>query len=229
MTSRQPQRDDDPAVPGRPVGAEVLLVPDPAGPVLGGPDEAAWVAAAQAGSAFATDRLFAEIRPLVVRYVRSRLRDGAGRAAADDVVQDVCVSVLRALPAYEDRGRPFMAFVHRVAAYRVTDVGRDLRRSRVDPGVRSDDEWFAGTIADPGPEPEDAAVRAELGRTLRAVLAELPDAQRKILVLRVALGFSAEHAARIIGSTAGAVRVAQNRALTALRASFPDPAAALLR
>ena len=52
------------------------------------------------------------------------------------------------------------------------------------------------------------------------MLDELPDPQREILVLRVALGMSAEETAGAVGSTPGAVRVAQHRAITRLRSSL---------
>ncbi|MGH3816140.1 MAG: sigma factor-like helix-turn-helix DNA-binding protein, partial [Pseudonocardiaceae bacterium] len=44
-----------------------------------------------------------------------------------------------------------------------------------------------------------------------------PDKQREILVLRVVVGLSAEETAEAVGSTPGAVRVAQHRALGKLR------------
>ena len=45
----------------------------------------------------------------------------------------------------------------------------------------------------------------------------MPDKQREILVLRVVVGLSAEQTADAVGSTPGAVRVAQHRALSRLR------------
>jgi len=45
----------------------------------------------------------------------------------------------------------------------------------------------------------------------------LPDKQREIVVLRVVVGLSAEETADAVGSTPGAVRVAQHRALARLR------------
>jgi RNA polymerase sigma-70 factor (ECF subfamily) len=57
---------------------------------------------------------------------------------------------------------------------------------------------------------------------MRRLLAPLSVRQREILVLRVALGLSAEQTANLVGSTPAAVRAAQYRALTRLRelASF---------
>ncbi len=45
----------------------------------------------------------------------------------------------------------------------------------------------------------------------------LPEKQREILILRVVVGMSAEETAEAVGSTAGAVRVAQHRALARLK------------
>ena len=49
------------------------------------------------------------------------------------------------------------------------------------------------------------------------LLHTLPDKQREILILRVVVGLSAEETAEAVGSTPGAVRVAQHRALGRLR------------
>ena len=43
----------------------------------------------------------------------------------------------------------------------------------------------------------------------------------EILVLRIVVGLSAEETAEIVGASAGAVRVAQHRALTRLRKTAP--------
>ena len=50
----------------------------------------------------------------------------------------------------------------------------------------------------------------------------LPDKQREILILRVVVGLSAEETAEAVGSTAGAVRVAQHRALARLKSAIVE-------
>jgi RNA polymerase sigma-70 factor, ECF subfamily len=60
----------------------------------------------------------------------------------------------------------------------------------------------------------------------RHLLGQLPSAQREILVLRVAVGMSAEETGRALGMTPGAVRVAQHRALTRLRNLVEDEVSA---
>ena len=75
--------------------------------------------------------------------------------------------------------------------------------------------------------PEQHALTAERSAALGALLAHLTPRQREVLVLRVAVGLSAEEAAQAIGSTAGAIRVTQHRAVTRLRRLLQqDPASA---
>lgn len=173
------------------------------------------VTRAVAGDRAALGAVLAAIRPVVVRSCRARLgRGGPGAADADDVAQEVCLAVLRALPGYRDQGRPFLAFVHGIAAHKIVDARRAAVRRPVpvaEPGDRPD--------LDDGPE--TLAVRRAGEPGLRRTLAALPRRQREILHLRVVVGLSAEETARAVGSTAGAVRVAQHRALSALRRAFP--------
>jgi RNA polymerase sigma-70 factor (ECF subfamily) len=63
-------------------------------------------------------------------------------------------------------------------------------------------------------------VTGELIGHVTQLLQRLPERQREILVLRVAVGLSAEETAAAVGSTAGAVRVAQHRALARMREMF---------
>jgi RNA polymerase sigma-70 factor (ECF subfamily) len=55
-------------------------------------------------------------------------------------------------------------------------------------------------------------------RLARALLAHLPAAQRRLLLLRVVGGLSAEDTGYVLDMSPGAVRVAQHRALVRLRA-----------
>jgi RNA polymerase sigma-70 factor (ECF subfamily) len=174
------------------------------------------VTAAMTGDRDAVARLLEVLRPLVARYCRGRLGSvNRSFLSADDVAQEVCLAVLGALPNYRVQGRPFLAFVYGIAAHKVIDAHRAVTRARADPVEVVPDtvETEAG--------PEQHAMRGELSGQLRVLLEELPEKQREILVLRIVVGLSAEETAEIVGATAGAVRVAQHRALTRLRKSVP--------
>lgn len=170
------------------------------------------VAGALAGERGAMDTLLRILRPLVVRYCRSRL-GGYDRvnATPDDVAQEVCLAVLRALPTYQDQGRPFLAFVYGIAQHKVVDAHRSAGRDRSDPVDELPEEQ------DVRDGPEQHALNLSDSHDMAALLAELPEKQREVLRLRVVVGLSAEETAEAVGSTAGAVRVAQHRALTRLR------------
>jgi RNA polymerase sigma-70 factor (ECF subfamily) len=60
-------------------------------------------------------------------------------------------------------------------------------------------------------------MHGELSERMAQLLRILPAKQREILLLRVVVGLSAEETADAVGSTPGAVRVAQHRALARLR------------
>jgi RNA polymerase sigma-70 factor (ECF subfamily) len=168
-------------------------------------------ARAAQGDARATDGLLARVRQMVHRYCRARLGRLPGcEHAADDVAQEVCIAVLSALPRYRDQGRPFEAFVFGIAAHKIADVQRAAMRLAV-----PTDDLPDGP--DGGLGPEDAVLRASEAQRARDLLDRLPAHQREILILRVAVGLSADETGSALGMTAGAVRVAQHRALTRLR------------
>jgi RNA polymerase sigma-70 factor, ECF subfamily len=179
------------------------------------PDEL--VARARSGDPGAVGQVLAAIRPPVVRYCRARLgRLDGSVVSADDVAQEVCIAVLTALPGYRVRGRPFLAFVYGIAAHKVIDAHRSATRSRAEPVADLPD---SAASAD---DPEQRALRIELTDHLGRLLDTLPERQREILVLRAVVGLSAEETADAVGATAGAVRVAQHRALARLRAAMAD-------
>ena len=174
------------------------------------------VRAAMEGNRDAVERLLAVVRPCVVRSCRARLRSADPSTSADDVAQEVCLAVLRGLPGYRFEGRPFLAFVHGVAAHKVIDAHRAATPCRGLPDGEGLD------VEESSPGPEQLALHAELSGELRRLLDELPEVQREILVLRVALGLSAGETAEAIGSTPGAVRVAQHRGLARLRRALTE-------
>lgn len=170
------------------------------------------VALAAEGDLDAQQELLSDVRPMVVRYCRARLAmNDAAYGSADDVAQEVCISVLTSLSSYRDMGRPFIAFVYGIAAHKVADAYRRSMRFPTD-AVESLPE-----LPDTAGTPEDAAMATETGRQLAGLLEQLPAGQREVLTLRVGVGLSAEETAEVLDMTPGAVRVAQHRGLNKLR------------
>ncbi len=173
------------------------------------------VADAAAGDRGALHEVLQIIRPIVVRYCRARIgtteRSGL---SADDIAQEVCLAAITALPRYRDQGRPFLAFVYGIAAHKVADAHRAAARNRAEPT----DMLPERASVDAGPE--QMTMDAESAARMSGLLDVLPAKQREILVLRVIVGLSAEETAEAVGSSPGAVRVAQHRALARLRAEI---------
>ncbi|MFD1533261.1 RNA polymerase sigma factor ShbA [Pseudonocardia aurantiaca] len=166
---------------------------------------------ASAGDRLALDRLLTHIRPMVLQYCRARIGNGMlGSQAAEDVAQDALVAVCGALGRWRPEKR-VMAFVYGIASNKVVDAYRAAGRDRSVPSDGVPDS------PDPSPGPEQSAMLGSDVGELRAMLDELPEHHREILVLRLALGLSAVEVAQTVGSTSGAVRVTQHRALTRLR------------
>jgi RNA polymerase sigma-70 factor (ECF subfamily) len=170
------------------------------------------IAAAVGGDCRARDELLALVHPLVLRYCRARLgRQESLVCSAEDVAQDVCVAVVSALRTYRPKGLSFRSFVYGIAAHKITDAFRAYGRNRTQPVAE------LSVVAVEADGPEHHALAAERSAALGALLAHLTPRQREVLVLRVAIGLSAEEAAQAVGSTTGAVRVTQHRALSRLR------------
>jgi len=176
------------------------------------------VGAAVAGDRGARDQLLAEIQPLILRYCRGRLgRQETVIGSADDVAQEVCLAVVSALPNYTIKGLSFRAFVYGIAAHKVTDAFRAIGRNKSEPVAELPDTQL---VLD---GPEQRLLAAELVEQLGGLLHCLTARQRDVLVLRIAVGLSAEETAAVVGSTAGAVRVTQHRALNRLRGVIAGP------
>lgn len=175
------------------------------------------VPAAAAGDRGAAQRILAAVHPQVVRYCRLRL--GAdGVVSPEDVAQEISLAVIAALPRYEDRGRPFMAFVYGIASHKVADArrngGRDLSHAVAE----------VPEAPDPEADPLQRVLTMDGGNEVRRLLDALGERARDIIILRVFGGYSAEETGAIVGATAGAVRVAQHRALAKMRAILEEEA-----
>jgi RNA polymerase sigma-70 factor (ECF subfamily) len=169
-------------------------------------------ALAASGHPAAIESLLRQIRPMVVRYCRARLGHISGHyQVADDVAQEVCIAILSALPRYQDMGRPFASCVFGIASHKVADAMRNAARLAIPTEDLPDGP-------DDRPGPEETVVAYIEAERARALLARLPVHQRELLVLRVVSGMSAQETGNALGMSAGAVRVAQHRALARLRA-----------
>jgi RNA polymerase sigma-70 factor (ECF subfamily) len=143
----------------------------------------------------------------IFRYVYYRVGD---QAVAEDVVGDVFERALEGLPSYQDTGRPFEAWLYRIAHARVVDHYRRQGRRHVAPLTE-------GLPADGETDPHQlAAFQDDVRRAWEAV-SHLTEDQQQVISLRFIAGFSTAEVARLLGKTEGAVKALQHRALASLR------------
>ncbi|GAA4699811.1 sigma-70 family RNA polymerase sigma factor [Streptomyces buecherae] len=190
----------------------------PGSAVAAGPgDIGTLVRRATAGDDRATHDLLALVHPLALRYCRRKLSrlPGDARHFVDDLAQEVCLAVLCALPRYRDTGKPFEAFVVAIAAHKVADLQRAAMRRPGSTAVPSDE---MPERPDDSLGPEERALLSSDAAWAKKLLANLPEHQRELVLLRVAVGLTAEETGQVLGMSPGAVRVAQHRALSRLRA-----------
>jgi RNA polymerase sigma-70 factor (ECF subfamily) len=171
--------------------------------------------AARGGEPRAVEDLLRALQGPVLGYCRARMGTH-GLVQPEDVAQDVLYAACDALPRHDAATASFLRLVFGIAHNKVVDsyraAGRDRSQPTDAPPERVD--------VDDGPELH--ALRTADTRRLRQALDQLPDHHREIIVLRVALRYSADEVARMHGTTAGAIRVTQFRAMKRLRTLLQD-------
>ena len=135
-----------------------------------------------------------------------------GHQSPEDVAHEALIAVCRLLPRFQAGDQQFMALVNGIVRHKVKDAYRAAAQDPAHAGI--DD---IGSTAVDG-DPEIAAILAANRLLLLQLLDKLGEEQREVLVLRIAVGYTVEETARTLGSSPGAVRVTQHRALTRLRA-----------
>jgi len=148
--------------------------------------------------------LYARYQPAVLRFCRGRLGDAE---AAEDAASLVFAKALAALPGHRPEAS-FRGWLFAIARHVVADAHRGRR-----PEAPLD---AAGEVPDAAPSPEDLALAGDDGRALRAALMRLPPAQRRVVELRLA-GLTGAEIAAALGTTPGAVKINQFRAVARLR------------
>jgi RNA polymerase sigma-70 factor (ECF subfamily) len=156
-------------------------------------------------------RAFAELYERHRRAVFSFLRHLTGaRETAEDLLQEAFLRVWRSRGDYRASGQ-LRSWVLTIARHLAVDR---FRRQGL---AWEDDAAALETVASADMPNRRAEARDEIARLQRA-LAQLPPAQREVILLNRLAGLDAGEIARITASTPGAVRVQLHRALHRLRA-----------
>lgn len=187
----------------------------------------------QAAFAALIDRYNATLLRLAQIYVPDR-------AAAEEVVQDAWLGVLKGIDRFEGRSS-FKTWLFRI----LTNLAktRGVRESRslpfsalfdadeepFEPAVEPEafrptgSEWAGHWLIEPQPwndQPEDHLLSGEALAHIRSAIAALPPAQREVITLRDIEGWSSEEVCNALNITETNQRVLLHRARSKVRAAM---------
>ncbi len=156
------------------------------------------------GSEWALEELYRRYGPMLLRYLVQRL---GNRGAAEEVLQDVMLSVWRAAHTFRAEGR-VRAWLLGIARNQAIS---HHRRHKID--------YVSLDVAPPDskPGPEALMERAEEADAIRRALEALPEPQRETVELVLLYGLTGPEAAKVLGVAEGTIKSRLHRAKRTLR------------
>jgi RNA polymerase sigma-70 factor, ECF subfamily len=169
-------------------------------------DEQRLLARAQKGNADAFAQLYRANVQAIYRYIYHRVNDVH---LAEDMTGDVFTRALKSMATYRDQGKPFVAWLYRIAHARVIDYYRMTNRRPVESDVDAEPIPVNANM-------DEGILRRQMAKALREAIGTLTDEQQQVVILRFIEGQSIETVADIMGKNANAIKALQHRALRTL-------------
>jgi RNA polymerase sigma-70 factor (ECF subfamily) len=168
-------------------------------------DEESLVRRAQKHDQEAFAQLYEEYFDRIYRYITLKIGDAV---EAEDLTQQVFLNSLRSISSFKWRGRPFSAWLYRIAHNQVVDYLRKKKRTDVP---------LEENLASGGDNPQLAAERKLDIEGVLSATRQLTDAQREVISLRFTSELSIAQVAEVMGKSQGAVKALQHSGIVALR------------
>lgn len=142
----------------------------------------------------------------IYRYIYYRTHD---KQLAEDLTADVFTKVVEGLPRYVDRGKPFIAWLYRIAHARVVDHYR--RQDRRPTSTNVEDANLSVT-----PDMDSDLVKEHASQALMSAIQSLTSDQQQVIILRFIEGLPIESVATQLGKKGNAIKALQYRAVRSL-------------
>jgi RNA polymerase sigma-70 factor (ECF subfamily) len=171
------------------------------------------IAAAASGDREAFGRIYERYAPRVLRHACFLTGD---TALAEDITAQVFLKALEAIPRYESRGIPLVAWLLRITGNMVINHRKSHKNgnhAQLPESLETDDSHAS---------PEDCAEAKLDGQRIWREVRKLPCDQRQVIIMRFIDDLGYPDIADSLGKTVGAVRVIQFRALANLRHMMED-------
>jgi RNA polymerase sigma-70 factor (ECF subfamily) len=170
------------------------------------------------------------LRQMIAVRMDSRL---GARLDASDIVQEVLADAWQKMSDYlRKRPLPFYPWLRQLAWERLVKLHqrhiqaqrRSTRREQPGAMALSDESVMAlaNRLLAPGSSPSRQVIKNEQRRRVQDALAQLPDRDREVLVMRYLEQLSTRETADVLGITEGSVKTRHFRALVRLRDLLGD-------
>jgi RNA polymerase sigma-70 factor (ECF subfamily) len=183
------------------------------------------------GDPAARDQLLGHYRPYLWLLAQAQLgRHLRAKCDPSDLVQQTLLEAHRDLGHFAGGHEgEFLAWLRQILAHnlynetrrfatRQRDMAREVSLEEFRAGLEHSSAALGRCLAGDTEPPSREVARREAAVRVADLLADLPEDYRTVLILRVFEGLPAEEVAQRMDRSAGAVRMLQLRALTALRA-----------
>jgi len=169
------------------------------------------VARASQGSGDAFGQLYQIYVDRIYNYVYYKTGHSVD---AEDLTEQVFIKAWEAIRRFRFEGKPFAAWLFKVARNVVIDHYRTRKNN-------SDLSEVVGAIANYG-DPEALAQRRATAQVLMTAIRHLTDEQQQVILLKFVDGMDNTEISATMGKKEGAIRALQYRALLALQRILQD-------
>jgi RNA polymerase sigma-70 factor (ECF subfamily) len=176
------------------------------------------------GDVRAFEQLLVRHRRAVYTFLCRHLRD---RAAAEDLLQEVFLRVVRGASGFGENAR-FTTWLYTIARNLCVDAARRAvhrQTESLDAPRRSDEPQGAtlgDCVADRGPAVDRQVIGGELRLRMEQAVAMLADEQREVFLMREVLDLPFKEIATIVGCPENTVKSRMRYALEKLRAALAE-------
>lgn len=144
----------------------------------------------------------------IYNYIYYRV---GNRHDAEDLTAKVFYRALNHIPRFNQKGKPFVAWLYRIAHNLVANWHRDHSRRQV---VALDNVNLQSDLRE---TPHHAAERVDESEILLAAIKKLPAERQKLLMLKFADRMSNAEIGQIMGRSEGAIKSLYHRTLVSLK------------
>jgi RNA polymerase sigma-70 factor (ECF subfamily) len=161
---------------------------------------------AQEGETLVVSEIYDRYQRSIFRYLFYRVGD---QQTAEDLTSEVFLRMIEKISSYRDQSTSFQAWLFQIARNLSIDYYRKMKVH--------DESSLTEDFPATGEQPAEIIDRDLTSEKLYQALAELPDSQRDVIVMRFVVGMPVWEVADTLHKTENSIKGLQRRALQSLR------------